>query len=990
MLLYLLGLVSLSVSAQSPGGVSGAVLWYKAVPLTSDLQGRYRWQDFSGDSVKLLFRRSSESVFSEFTQLRTSLHTINFHPALYLSEGQTGKYADLTATSLSQATVFGVFASLPSTSGTDMVLYVLNGRKNAGTVFTKDKVVRVRGVDPLDYGDMSGDDLLYGPSDTVPETEFRASFPRIATYFKADKPCFSLWGETNRASVLFGTDCSTVQSDIHTDYDTSTFGNEAFDGYTSEYLVFNRYLTPLERRKVESYLAVKYGITLNGSYLDSKGNLLWDRDAYPEFHNRVTAFGCDAAGGLSQPLSSTSYEEHPTYTSLKANDSYYQSDSYNLPSSARLLVMGREYGNPLPDSGYVFWGDDAASTVTYTLPDAPCWHVMNRTWLVRSNLPAQADSLQVRWSGQGFEVSRSGFLNDILQATAAADKYAVTPVLPKGNGAIEFRCPVTHPTFDVGFSTGNEICTYGFRISSDGSVRVIGGGQILPDVIATGVSGRLISVRHENGHLYLRTDGIGNAGCTVAMPEASETYCGIVRTVTSETPLRLYSVRTGGIGDTGNQAELSYRLTADGAFAAYCRNRTVMLVDPTGEGVFDSENTLVLRCSTPDIIRGKTMFHNLFWDMDGSGSDMFTFAYYDGLAVDVRPSPSTCESGQTRKDGSVGIGIEFGTPVYTYTLSADAVDGVEQGAVVSHGTFYGESHRIDSLLPGTYRLSVSQGGGNYIYGTGSVRYDVYARDTHTYQSGEMACTVSGLSSGYCVGLQSVLENKAISYGFEVRENQTRLIRGGRTDSDPFQTVHEGDTLGMSIEGMRVIYRINGEVVHQETAWFFGSWRACVLLGPGESHILDLSVNGTTVTAFDTSGTIQTEIPGSDTVNLMVHVGSECDGSLPNGVEKTETGEPFKSVSAYGAEEQEFFTVTEVPGTVWNYHAVLKQDIGLPATLLVFDVSGRMICRQDMTSSGEVQNLQVREAFFKVPAAGVYILKTLTSDGQEFTEKIIAK
>jgi len=52
-LLLLLG-VSLGTSAQTPGGVDGSELWFKVAPLTTDLQGYYRWQDFSGDSIRLM------------------------------------------------------------------------------------------------------------------------------------------------------------------------------------------------------------------------------------------------------------------------------------------------------------------------------------------------------------------------------------------------------------------------------------------------------------------------------------------------------------------------------------------------------------------------------------------------------------------------------------------------------------------------------------------------------------------------------------------------------------------------------------------------------------------------------------------------------------------------------------------------------------------------------------------------------------------------
>ena len=51
--LLLLGF-ALGSFAQTPGGVSGSELWFKTAPLNSDLQGYYRWQDFSGDSIRLM------------------------------------------------------------------------------------------------------------------------------------------------------------------------------------------------------------------------------------------------------------------------------------------------------------------------------------------------------------------------------------------------------------------------------------------------------------------------------------------------------------------------------------------------------------------------------------------------------------------------------------------------------------------------------------------------------------------------------------------------------------------------------------------------------------------------------------------------------------------------------------------------------------------------------------------------------------------------
>ena len=101
------------------------------------------------------------------------------------------------------------------------------------------------------------------------------------------------------------------------------------------------------------------------------------------------------------------------YSALKDNGTYYDSNPYNLSSASRLLVMGREAGNAMPDKGYTFWGDDNASLATYTSPNDSLWHIMKRTWLVKTNVPSSPDTTITRWTGQGLEVSKNGFMDNL-------------------------------------------------------------------------------------------------------------------------------------------------------------------------------------------------------------------------------------------------------------------------------------------------------------------------------------------------------------------------------------------------------------------------------------------------------------------------------------------------------------------------------------------------------------------------------------------------
>lgn len=192
--LLLLGF-ALGSFAQTPGGVSGSELWFKTAPLNSDLQGYYRWQDFSGDSIRLMLL-DSRGVKSELTLPNSSVHYFNFNPSLWLADGFRSLSAKLKHGDLSQATVIGVFAPELATIGKDMVVYALDGRKGDGAILSKDKAVRGRGVEPLDYGSASGEDLLYQSSDSLSENGFKESALRVVSYFKVSNPSTTLWGTT--------------------------------------------------------------------------------------------------------------------------------------------------------------------------------------------------------------------------------------------------------------------------------------------------------------------------------------------------------------------------------------------------------------------------------------------------------------------------------------------------------------------------------------------------------------------------------------------------------------------------------------------------------------------------------------------------------------------------------------------------------------------------------------------------------------------------
>ncbi len=102
-------------------------------------------------------------------------------------------------------------------------------------------------------------------------------------------------------------------------------GGRLFDGKISELIIFSRKLSTTEIERVESYLGVKYGITLDnsaggtaGDYQASDGTQFWDASLGGEYHNQIVTLGRDDSGNLYQKQASTSDDSLVVYVSSLA------------------------------------------------------------------------------------------------------------------------------------------------------------------------------------------------------------------------------------------------------------------------------------------------------------------------------------------------------------------------------------------------------------------------------------------------------------------------------------------------------------------------------------------------------------------------------------------------------------------------------------------------------------------------------------------------
>ncbi|MDM8536732.1 FG-GAP-like repeat-containing protein [Desulfobacterales bacterium HSG17] len=87
------------------------------------------------------------------------------------------------------------------------------------------------------------------------------------------------------------------------------FAGRLFQGAMAEVILYDNLVSPAEKQRIESYLAIKYGISKAGNYSDTADAILWDAAANAAYHNGVTGIGRDDASKLNQQKSGNANTE---------------------------------------------------------------------------------------------------------------------------------------------------------------------------------------------------------------------------------------------------------------------------------------------------------------------------------------------------------------------------------------------------------------------------------------------------------------------------------------------------------------------------------------------------------------------------------------------------------------------------------------------------------------------------------------------------------
>lgn len=823
-------LCSVTGIAYDPGGVPGVAAWFRTEPITSNPGSSLHWKDYGGESLHMM-RGENEA-----TEQRPSTGVINFNPSLRILPAI--KRSDMDSAiikdcDLTQSTVIGVFApEFKRSSGSypvnvsGLVWCLRDGDGNL-SLMTNDSIFS----SDISAGSAHGgerDNLKYDSGESA-EHLMRNSV-KVYSFFKASRPAMSVWGTGN---AVFSAGRGMNAGDQVTG--TGLKGSlNRINIFCPELCIFPRILRPLERLKVESYLAMKYGVTLTGSYLDPKGDLIWDSEGQKEFHNRVTALARDSAGNFTQVRSATSSGQYvlPSGGENEMTDSL---GSHVELSKNHFLTIGKEPESNLSDGTSIIWGDDGGTTAVEDYsPEADPeagnespWHFMTRRWLIK----------------------RHGDISSL-------------------------RCMAALRNFDR--------------------------------------------------------------------------------------PWKLNS-----------------------------RSRTFLCIDRSSTGSPEPESMDTVRCSVPDNTFGKTMFHNVEWDPDGSGSDIFTFAYFDGLQAQASATPATCSGAVPLSDGTVTVNVTVGDPSFSYVLSRTGQNAGESAEpdTVSRGTFMSPQHIITGIAPGSYLLGVTQNGGSRIYGNSGAELS----PTQGIVS-SLKWRITGQTDKYSVDFL----NGSSHYNLRIEGNRLYVPFSIMYPSS--HGISEGDIVMIGNDNNKgnSIY-LNGTRIFKELN-HTGIYDINVTFDNGKSELAEFMTDGMPIENFSYRGDVSVENCRKRELLYQVEIGSECDPSsetsvteitrqytyAPEHMPAKDRGNDASGVAGPNdGTDDSSFTVRRIPDTEAGFKATLRLDDDLPATLAVYDASGRTVFTEEMEAGC------TKESSFEVPAPGVYVVKAFTY-GKEYTGKIISR
>lgn len=776
----------LPLYAENKTGLQTPYVWMRTSSVSSDPDNNYFWKDLNGNNVKLNLNEQ------ERVNGRSDIYTYNFYPSFPFTD-DANSLLRIEGTGLQKATVIGVYGYSSEDDHTEdgFVLNMSNGTDDDETVITKANVIHPSSSSRKSFG-YKDRNLKAANKD-----EQQKSL-RIMSYTKSTNPRQTVASTFNNISIG-GQYVDGVTSKVGS-FDAETFKDAEKakrNMSVPELLVYDKALTNEARLEAETYLALKYGITLDVDYtLDEEyGNkgVVWKKDNYA----RVCGYGRMDSYNFIQPWTTTSERETPLY--LK--DTYYKNSFYNKSANENLLVAGR-YGE-FGDKTLIMFADNKSqikfeeseekklaatseSAVNFEQTgEVPQKYIpLKRIWKLKNlsqeysdgehvsiELPENEGEVEEKFAGSYNIKVKEGANATIDNMPAFVNKGEISWVSGALNG-------------DVTVTLGGQV----FKFAASGNISVNGN-----DVNVSYKRKDLIDVVKKGSVLYVRKNGEIIPSTRVEQNQTPAEWTMEIASKGKAVELNEFHVMSDNVNN--DYMELCYGMVE--SMNLYTNGKIYLLMSDKEDFQDEEANLRIYRMTSKDKTRSKVLFENLDWKTGGEFT-YFTFAVSgdpEEEEIEVNKEPEvTVTRPACYSQGSIMITFPD-DDTYAYTLI-----GPEKNAVKSSNEqLISGSYEITDLWEGTFKLYTAPFDGVYKFnivekdGVKPVNNEKISFKSHFNEKSQLSATWTvGDAQAYSLsGFTRDFDNINIFCGVKIEDGKIYKVENGVVTGEGM-SINNGD------------------------------------------------------------------------------------------------------------------------------------------------------------------------------------------------------
>lgn len=332
--------------AQSPGnlGTSNLNAWFKADSLSNGDVINWNSSYPTGTNT-IVFRDTTGAPYPQATD--TSNGVLNYNKVISFA----GNSATNILTLGKLGTVNLINNNTSTSNGTFIMVYYL-------------PTYTAIGGHMLHYRESGGDGIQYRHLGTVSRCaigttnslngcrDYTEDYKPMLFTYSGNKSGVSTMSAFKRSLLFTGGISSATTGDngvmIGARIATSAYSG-FYEGYIGEILFYNTTLNVTDLNKVHTYMALKYGITLDntgggtqGNYISPSGKTLWNAANNNSYHNNVIGIGREEIERLNQKQSHTIDDSTRIYVDYLASNNFLNTSTIYNDSS--YLIIGNNTG----------------------------------------------------------------------------------------------------------------------------------------------------------------------------------------------------------------------------------------------------------------------------------------------------------------------------------------------------------------------------------------------------------------------------------------------------------------------------------------------------------------------------------------------------------------------------------------------------------------------------------------------------------------------